>query len=296
MPYASAEHTGLVILAKNNILSFNIYLKRVFLLYIHRASYLNGQDNAPKLIDLAYHTGGLQNSSLLVYICSAARRIVVTKYITESAGNIQHSMNLQLASFGKGECAVLIGLIILTMYVLSVLYAAYSGSAAQAGSAVLEGAGAAVSFCLSIGGAVCLWSAVAELLERSGAAAWLSRLLRPALIRLFPASGRDGKIIAALSENVSANLLGLGNAATPAGIRAAKGMVRLGNNRARDELCLLVVINTASFQLVPTTVAAVRASYGAAAAFDIMPAVWVSSAASLAAGTAAAAVMKRLWD
>ena len=73
-------------------------------------------------------------------------------------------------------------------------------------------------------------------------------------------------------------------------------MVRLGNNRARDELCLLVVINTASFQLVPTTVAAVRASYGAAAAFDIMPAVWVSSAASLAAGTAAAAVMKRLWD
>ena len=199
-------------------------------------------------------------------------------------------------NYREGECAVLIGLIILAIYVLSALYAAYSGSEAQAGSAVLEGAGAAVSFCISIGGAVCLWSAVAELLERSGAAAWLSRLLRPVLIRLFPASGRDGKIIAALSENVSANLLGLGNAATPAGIRAAKGMVRLGNNRARDELCLLVVINTASFQLVPTTVAAVRASYGAAAAFDIMPAVWVSSAASLAAGTAAAAVMKRLWD
>ena len=199
-------------------------------------------------------------------------------------------------NYRKGERAVLIGLIILTMYVLSVLYAAYSGSAAQAGSAVLEGAGAAVSFCLSIGGAVCLWSAVAELLERSGAAAWLSRLLRPVLIRLFPASGQDKAVIAALSENVSANLLGLGNAATPAGIRAAKGMVHLGDTRARDELCLLVVINTASFQLVPTTVAAVRASYGAAAAFDIMPAVWVSSAVSLAAGIAAAAVMKRLWD
>ena len=188
---------------------------------------------------------------------------------------------------------MLIGLIILTMYVLSALYAAYSGSAAQAGSAVLEGAGAAVSFCISIGGAVCLWSAVAELLERSGAAAWLSRLLRPVLIRLFPASGQDKAVIAALSENVSANLLGLGNAA---GIRAAKGMVRLGDTRARDELCLLVVINTASFQLVPTTVAAVRASYGAAAAFDIMPAVWVSSAVSLTVGIAAAAVLKRLWD
>lgn len=191
---------------------------------------------------------------------------------------------------------MLIGIIILTMYVLSVLYAAYSGRAAQAGSAVLEGAGAAVSFCLSIGGAVCLWSAVAELLERSGAAAWLSRLLHPVLIRLFPKSGRDNDIIAALSENVSANLLGLGNAATPAGIRAAKGMVRLGDTCARDELCLLVVINTASFQLVPTTVAAVRASYGAAAAFDIMPAVWVSSAASLAAGIAASVLLRRLWD
>ena len=182
-------------------------------------------------------------------------------------------------NYREGECAVLIGLIILAIYVLSALYAAYSGSAAQAGSAVLEGAGAAVSFCISIGGAVCLWSAVAELLERSGAAAWLSRLLRPVLIRLFPA-----------------NLLGLGNAATPAGICAAKGMVRLGDTRARDELCLLVVINTASFQLVPTTVAAVRASYGAAAAFDIMPAVWVSSAVSLAVGIAAAAFLKRLWD
>ena len=93
---------------------------------------------------------------------------------------------------------MLIGLIILTMYVLSALYAAYSGRAAQAGSAVLEGAGAAVSFCISIGGAVCLWSAVAELLERSGAAAWLSRLLRPVLIRLFPASGQDKAVIAAL--------------------------------------------------------------------------------------------------
>ena len=87
-------------------------------------------------------------------------------------------------NYRERECAVLIGLIILAIYVLSALYAAYSGSAAQAGSAVLEGAGAAVSFCISIGGAVCLWSAVAELLERSGAAAWLSRLLRPMGVRV----------------------------------------------------------------------------------------------------------------
>ena len=190
---------------------------------------------------------------------------------------------------------MLIGLIILAIYVLSALYAAYSGSAAQAGSAVLEGAGAAVSFCISIGGAVCLWSAVAELLERSGAAAWLSRLLRPVLIRLFPASGQDKAVIAALSENVSANLLGLGNAATPAGIRAAKGMVRLGDTRARDELCLLVVLNTASIQLLPTTLAGVRASLGTADPFDILPAVWLTSLLSVLAGLLAAKLFAHFW-
>ena len=190
---------------------------------------------------------------------------------------------------------MLIGLIILAIYVLSALYAAYSGSAAQAGSAVLEGAGAAVSFCISIGGAVCLWSAVAELLERSGAAAWLSRLLRPVLIRLFSASGEDKAVIAALSENVSANLLGLGNAATPAGIRAAKGMVRLGDTRARDELCLLVVLNTASIQLLPTTLAGVRASLGAADPFDILPTVWLTSLLSVLAGLLAAKLFAHFW-
>ena len=181
------------------------------------------------------------------------------------------------------------------MYVLSVLYAAYSGATAQAGSAVLEGAGAAVSFCISIGGAVCLWSAVAELLERSGAAAWLSRLLRPVLIRLFPASGRDKAVIAALSENVSANLLGLGNAATPLGIRAARRMAAGCNGVASDELCRRVVLNTASIQLLPTTVGGVRLASGAAAPFDILPAVWLSSVLSVAAGLLMARVLGQIW-
>ena len=98
--------------------------------------------------------------------------------------------------------------------------------------------------------------------------------------------------MAALSQNVSANLLGLGNAATPAGIRAARGLAGLG---AEDELCLLVVLNTASIQLIPSTIAAVRASQGAVSAFDITPAVWISSVLSVCAGLGAAAVLRRLW-
>ena len=131
-----------------------------------------------------------------------------------------------------------------------------------------------------------------ELLERAGVTARLGRALRPLLGRLFPRSAGREELLSALSENIGANLLGLGNAATPAGIRAAQGMARLG---AEDELCTLVVLNTASIQLIPSTIAAVRAAAGAASAFDILPAVWVSSALSVCAGLAAAALLRRVW-
>ena len=177
---------------------------------------------------------------------------------------------------------------------LSTFFALFSASHAEAGNALIGGASAAVSFTLELLGAVCLWSAVMELLERSGAVKALTRLLAPLLRRLFPLSSRDGGIMAAISENVSANLLGLGNAATPAGIRAAKGIARLGEP-AKDELCRLVVLNTASIQLIPSTIAAVRAANGAASAFDIMPAVWFSSVVSVAVGLAMAKLLARVW-
>jgi len=136
---------------------------------------------------------------------------------------------------------------------------------------------------LSIGGMLCLWSGVLEVMSRSGASDGLSRLLRPVLRRLFPRASRDRETLNALSANVSANLLGLGNAATPMGVKAAAGIVRLGEPAA-GELGRLVVLNTASVQLLPTTIAAVRAAAGAASAFDILPAVWISSLASVTAG------------
>ena len=168
---------------------------------------------------------------------------------------------------------------------LSSFFASYVlENTAAAGAAVLEGTRDALRFSADLGAALCLWSAVTELLERAGAADALSRLLRPALEKLFPCGARNRETMAALSENVGANLLGLGNAATPAGIRAAKGLKRLG---ARAELNTLVVLNTASVQLLPTTAASLRAALGSASPFDITPAVWLSSALALAAGLAA---------
>ena len=185
--------------------------------------------------------------------------------------------------------------VICCFLVISILFAIISGNVTGIGAAVMEGAPAAVGFCLGTGALICLWSGVMEVMRRSGLTDALSRLLRPALGLLFPRASKDHATMDALASNVSANLLGLGNAATPMGIRAASGMARLGEcGTASDELCLLVVVNTASIQLLPTTIASVRASAGAAAPFDIIPAVWLSSVCSVAAGIAAAKLLAAL--
>ena len=184
--------------------------------------------------------------------------------------------------------------ILTALYLGAVLSAAAFGRAEAAGRALLEGAEEALRFALTLAGPLCLWSGVLELLERSGGAAALSRLLRPLLGRLFPRAARDGATFAALTENVSANLLGLGNAATPAGVRAMRGLAGLGE-AARDELGLLVVLNTASLQIFPAAIASVRAAAGAQAPFDILPATLLSSALSVTAGLLAAALLRRVW-
>ena len=180
------------------------------------------------------------------------------------------------------------------MVAVSILWGAATGNGAAVGNAAMEGAKAAVTLCLTIGGPICLWSGLMEVMRRAGLSTALSMRLRPLLGWLFPTAKRDETLLSELSHNLSANLLGLGNAATPAGVRAA---VRLRDHapgrEASDELCRLVVLNTASLQLLPTTVAAVRAGAGAENAFDILPAVWLSSAFAVAVGLLCARLMSR---
>ncbi len=180
------------------------------------------------------------------------------------------------------------------MVALSLACGALTGNLGALGGAALEGARSAVELCVSMAGVMCLWTGVMEVLERSGATALLARAFHPLLRRLFPRASRDAETLAALSANLSANLLGLGNAATPLGIRAARAMARGSGGAASDELCLFVVLNTASIQLLPTTVAGVRAALGAGDPFDILPAVWLASLGSVLAGVAAARLLARV--
>ena len=173
------------------------------------------------------------------------------------------------------------------MVTASVVFGLINGTVGAVGNAALEGAAAA--------GVLCLWSGVMGVMRACGLAEALGRLFRPVLSRLLPRASRDPETLEALSGNVSANLLGLGNAATPLGIQAARRMARHTNGRADGELCRLVVLNTASIQLLPTTVAGVRAALGAQSAFDILPAVWMASVLSVAAGLTAAKILSKIW-
>lgn len=181
------------------------------------------------------------------------------------------------------------------MIAASAIYGIFNGTIGAVGNAALEGAAAAVELCLNMAGVMCLWSGVMSIMKASGLMDGLSRLFRPLLSRLLPRACKDPDTLAALSGNVSANLLGLGNAATPLGIRAARWMAEGCGGIASNELCTLVVLNTASIQLLPTTVAGVRAALGAESAFDILPAVWMASVLSVAAGLLAARLFSRLW-
>ena len=179
------------------------------------------------------------------------------------------------------------------MVALSLVFGAATGNLGALGSAALEGARSAVELCVSVAGVMCLWTGVMEVMNRCGFTAVLAGAFHPLLRRLMPCASRDSEIMAAVSANLSANMLGLGNAATPLGIQAVR-LMSDGSGAASDDLCLFAVLNTASIQLLPTTVAGLRAALGCADPFDILPAVWLTSAVSVAVGVCAARLMARL--
>lgn len=181
------------------------------------------------------------------------------------------------------------------MVVLAVMCALTTGNEAALAAATLEGAEAAVQLCISMAGILCLWMGVMEIMKRAGLAEKIARLLRPVLRRLFPEFAKDGDVMRTIAANVSANLLGLGNAATPLGLDAARKMSRRTPGIASDSLCMLVVCNTASIQLIPTTVAGVRMAAGSTAPFDILPAVWLASLISVTVGITAATLLSKVW-
>ena len=184
----------------------------------------------------------------------------------------------------------------LGMVLISIVSAVFTGQGSALAAAVPQGAQAGVTLAISMAGSICLWCGVGKLMERAGLTGLLSRFFRPILGRIFPSYRKDAALAGSLSANVCANFLGLGNAATPMGIQAARRLASYRpDNAAGDELCRLIVLNTASIQLIPANVAAVRTALGCSTPFDILPAVWVTSLCSAGIGLLAAWIMGKVW-
>jgi len=182
-----------------------------------------------------------------------------------------------------------------TFAIISTLFAMSNHTGSAVTAAALEGAQTGITVSISIAGALCLWSGVGALMEKLNITHWLSVVFRPLLHRLYPSAETNPRLSQSLSANFCANLLGLGNAATPMGIQAVRQLQDPARpSIATDEMCRLVVMNTASIQLLPTTVAALRAAAGSSVPFDILPCVWLSSILSVSTGLLAAWLFGRL--
>lgn len=179
----------------------------------------------------------------------------------------------------------------------SILCAAATGRMAQLSGAVLSGAGNAVTLVISMAGMMCAWTGLMKIAEESGVTKLLAKALSPVMRRLFPSLRKDSPAVRAMCMNITANLLGLGNAATPLGIAAMKELKKVNpTDTADNSMAMFVVMNTASIQLIPTFMATLRAQYGSASPFDILPAVWVASLCALCVGVCSAKLLEGHWS
>ena len=170
------------------------------------------------------------------------------------------------------------------MMLLGLLYAAATGRADAAQRALLSGGGEAVALLLNLAGAYAFFGGLLGVLRACGAADALARAMEKPLSRLFRFAPGEEEALSDISLNLSANMLGLGGAATPAGISAMKAMARANpDGRASNAMILFLVVNTSSVQLLPTTMA-LRAQAGAANPADIVLPTLLATAASTVCG------------
>ncbi|HCA29990.1 MAG TPA: spore maturation protein A [Ruminococcaceae bacterium] len=171
---------------------------------------------------------------------------------------------------------------------ISIAAGAATGKLEQVTNALLGGGEQAITLALTLGGAMCLWGGVMRIAEKGGLTALLAKVLAPLMRLLFPGLDPSGAACRAILMNMAANFLGLGNAATPLGIRAMNELSQLNPEpqSASRHMITFVVLNTASIQFLPTTVATLRLKYGAENPLNILPAVWLTSLGAAAVAIA----------
>jgi spore maturation protein A len=178
---------------------------------------------------------------------------------------------------------------------LSVICGISTGHINEVSQAALGGASDAVTLFIILLGTICLWNGLMKIADSSGITQLLADFLSPVIKRLFKDLPPNGAGMKAISMNIAANFLGLGNAATPFGLVAMKEMADNAPEKgvATNSMAMFIVINTASLQLIPTTIAVLRMKCGSRAPFDILPCVWFASIVTLLCGILFARLFER---
>ena len=169
------------------------------------------------------------------------------------------------------------------MIIFSFVCAIITGSMSELSASVVEGGSNAVELLLRLVSMLCLWGGVMEIADSSGITKGISKMLFPLMKMIFPRLRKEKDVLEAISMNVTANVLGLGNAATPLGLEAMRRLQQINpdTSQASDEMVVFVVMNTAAMHIIPTTVATLRGQYGSASPMSILPASFLTSFCAL---------------
>ena len=183
------------------------------------------------------------------------------------------------------------------LIIIAAVWGIVTGNSAEVATAVLESGGSTVKLLLTVAGAMAVWNGIMSIAEQSELTVHATKLLRPAVRRVMPHLQKGGEAEKYVCMNIVSNLLGLGNAATPLGLKAMQAMRREHgelHGQATSDMMTFVVLNTASLQLLPTTLSVIRTEAGSAAPMEILPCIWLTSLAALTAGLLMCAVLRSM--
>ena len=181
------------------------------------------------------------------------------------------------------------------MIIFSIAAAAFGGKLSDVSSGALEGAAEGVAMTIKLCGVMCLWTGLMEIADKSGLLSIFAKILRPVTKILFPKIGKGSPSMNAIVMNITANFLGMSNAATPMGIVAMEELQKENQDKktASNAMCMFVVLNTMSIQLIPATITALRAAAGSSDPSEITVPVWLTSSVALIIGITAAKILER---
>ncbi len=168
--------------------------------------------------------------------------------------------------------------------IISIVFSMLNGNVEATVNAAFEGAQSGITTVLSFAGIMCLWSGLMEAAVQSGLCGMIKQLLKPVIALIFPKLDKTSAAADYITLNVTGNLLGTGNGATPMGINAIRELSKTSKGRITEAMCVFTVMNTAAFQLMPTSIIALRASAGSMEPGEIVVPVWICSSVALFCG------------